>query len=352
ILITDLKGNFINGYEMIKNKLVLQYVKTSGRASAYLKNSDSEECLGCPFQECIYCTIDEVIVIGSPDRQNTYIALNNLFDHLESDSDCEELDGCIEEDWDFGGGGSSAPPATKPCPEGYSKNDLDQCILDETPCAGLDNLASQDSISGSIGKLISDLRNKTSATNKEHATGINRNCNYGECYFYFDDKGFGSGSLTSSPVIIGKRNVGSIHTHPLGTYNMFSWKDVRLLRDAYREVAPDFRAYVFVMMLSHDGSIYSLRVNDFAALDAKVKLDWKIANILYPADPIGYIDQMFQNMFSSSNGDLEKAFLSAFEDAFGNQGISVVKATDNTLNDWAQVTLDPKTGEVNEKPCN
>ncbi|MGB5942820.1 MAG: hypothetical protein WBG71_08055 [Leeuwenhoekiella sp.] len=131
ILITDLKGNFINGYEMIKNKLVLQYVKTSGRARAYLKNSDSEECLGCPFQECIYCTMDEVIVIGSPNRQNTYIALNNLFDHLESDSDCEELDGCIEEDWDFGGGGSSAPPTTKPCAEGFTRNELGDCVPDE-----------------------------------------------------------------------------------------------------------------------------------------------------------------------------------------------------------------------------
>jgi len=84
---------------------------------------------------------------------------------------------------------------------------------------------------------------------------------------------------------------------------MFSWIDLRTFRNTYRDVHQNFRDGVFIMMVTDSGAVYAMQVTDFDALSARIDADWAEAMINRPEKPEKYIEENFQELFSTSGGD-------------------------------------------------
>jgi len=106
ILITDLEGNFLNGFRVKEGIIVSKFIKTTAlnKSSNYGNESTDEVCEfhGANNPDCILnMETDEVVVKV---KRTAYISVVDLYgggDFTESDNTCEV--GC--ESWDYGGGG-------------------------------------------------------------------------------------------------------------------------------------------------------------------------------------------------------------------------------------------------------
>src|SRR5690606_32159917 len=114
--------------------------------------------------------------------------------------------------------------------------------------------------SANINPLVQQLRTKLEAEN-EWSVNFKKNINYGEEYSFPNDDGVIEGDTkTSSTIYWGIQQFGCIHTHPVGTIYMFSWKDVARLRLVYENLHENFtKEDVFLMIVNGDGTVYALK---------------------------------------------------------------------------------------------
>tara|TARA_R110002126_G_scaffold97803_1_gene227572 strand:- start:33557 stop:34921 length:1365 start_codon:yes stop_codon:yes gene_type:complete len=149
ILITDLEGNFLNGFRVKEGIIVSKFIKTTAlnKSSNYGNESTDEVCEfhGANNPDCILnMETDEVVVKV---KRTAYISVVDLYgggDFTESDNTCEV--GC--ESWDYGGGGINTNDSPNclggkvynatskkcECPTGYTGDANGNCV--KKPCVG------------------------------------------------------------------------------------------------------------------------------------------------------------------------------------------------------------------------
>ncbi|RBW59158.1 hypothetical protein DS884_05255 [Tenacibaculum sp. E3R01] len=120
LLITDLSGNFINGYRVKKSKLVAQFVKR-GNTKLLSRGEtcpDHGECT--EGSNCVFCTQElEEVVINSNSGSNTtqHVPVTGLYDYTGTEQGGNSGDGTMS--WNFGsdGGGGSTESIVIESPE-------------------------------------------------------------------------------------------------------------------------------------------------------------------------------------------------------------------------------------------
>ena len=74
ILLTDLEGNFLDGYRIQNNAVVSRYVTGNSSKATQKSSSETDGSCSCPFSVCEWCELDEVIVEGkAPSPPTPYI---------------------------------------------------------------------------------------------------------------------------------------------------------------------------------------------------------------------------------------------------------------------------------------
>lgn len=127
IMITDLDGNFINGYRVSEGKLKTQFrAKTIENKSSFNYISSVGRCPehgDCTNgSACIHCNqeIDEVVVVAPASNYINYYYLYFGFNNFNPSQGGGQY---IDENWSFGGGGNPVQdPNLKPCPGNPVKN--------------------------------------------------------------------------------------------------------------------------------------------------------------------------------------------------------------------------------------
>ncbi len=74
ILITDLDGNFLNGYVAENGQITMQYIQTGNGQNRYANSyyrTDGEECPDCPFNECSHCGELSTVVVTGQSNNNS-----------------------------------------------------------------------------------------------------------------------------------------------------------------------------------------------------------------------------------------------------------------------------------------
>ena len=94
-----------------------------------------------------------------------------------------------------------------------------------------------------------------------------------------------------------------------------------------------------------------MKVDSYSSLIDKINLtlDDPIYDV-YDYDDNEKVRQINRDqakLFKDSNGNVEKSFL----DQFANSGMSLYKATDDTLTHWSKLEID-ENNQVKETPCN
>jgi hypothetical protein len=233
-----------------------------------------------------------------------------------------------------GGGGGTANPATNPC-------DKMKALTDVTKAGNM-----KPSIDWLIGKV------KAAVNDKEHGIEVERRMNYDGTYRY-DYTQISSENEFSVALSIGPKYLGGGHSHPEDGVAMFSFQDVRFLRDAYNEAGTDIKEDVFNLITVKDNSnkvhVYAIKVNDFNALNTNINAVWNsplYSKYTTEIDKINAIHNDQAILYDKSNGELEKSFLEQFA-AFG---IIFYKA-DDLLSKWDKLEINKTTKKVTSVPC-
>ncbi|MDY0090819.1 MAG: hypothetical protein RBR78_10710 [Flavobacteriaceae bacterium] len=260
------------------------------------------------------------------------------------------------------GTGSVSPIVTTPV--GMDGRNQNSTSNDENNCITLNELTQTDSLSANIKPIVGDLREKVTL-DKEWSACFKRSVAYsGDYAIQMDDVGITEGpSRTRSRLMYGWPYVGQIHTHPVGTYAMFSWLDLARLRDIYKDApniytnTTDNQSHVFIMIVCHNGAVYSLKVDDYEKLNSKINNDLARAKSTSlnqeekTREKEDYIEEGLEKYYRKNKNNLEKSFLQKY----GNYGISLYKATDENLTSWEKLELDNPNSDnpvVVPKPCN
>jgi len=151
--------------------------------------------------------------------------------------------------------------------------------------------------------------------------------------------------------------IGWLHSHPLNAYGMFSFGDLKFLRDGYETSYGSRKQEVFTIIVCRDKlhptqtNTYALKVDDFAVFSAKVDAVWNLyANISNDDEKRKKIHLNQSKIYDRSNNQLEKSFLQQFQ----GFGISLYKANNNLTN-WSKLDLSTTPNSpltVIETPCN
>lgn len=142
-----------------------------------------------------------------------------------------------------------------------------------------------------------------------------------------------------------------IHTHPEGTVPMFSWQDIKALKEIYQFAKPNYKKDVFIMIVCPNNKVYAAKVDDFTKLETKINADWDNSKYENYSEKEKNDDliKMMRKVYSKDS-DKERAFLKRFKE----YGISVYKANTDLTN-WSKLSLDNPNNEnptVNLNPCN
>jgi len=218
----------------------------------------------------------------------------------------------------------------------------------KTKCQSLKVLTQTDSLSANIKPIVDSLKMKTSES-KEWYINFRKKMNYGEVYSVPENGGIKeSNSIENAKAYVGTFWFGQIHTHPDTRYNMFSWLDLRAMKEIHSEVHSSFKDDAFLMFVGNNGEVYALKVDDITTLTTVLDADFTNAKGKNDKAKEDYIEVQLAKEYKKSN-NLEKTFLKLY----GNHGISLYKAIDNNLSNWKQLELDDEDDEiVNENICN
>lgn len=219
-----------------------------------------------------------------------------------------------------------------------------------SPCESLKNLSKTDSLSANIKPILDSLKTKTNL-NKEWYIQFERKYENGAYRSYPQPGGIKEGeNKTSSKIETWTFIIGAAHTHPEDTNAMFSWSDLKAIRDMYRDVGAFGKEHVFNICVNHNGTIYALKINDFEAINTKIESDWANARGSNSEKKRANLEDKLEKKYKRDN-NLERVFLKEFKD----YGVSLYKAEDDNLNNWNKLELNnpnANLSSVNSIPCN
>ncbi|MEM5567050.1 hypothetical protein WNY78_18155 [Psychroserpens sp. AS72] len=284
---------------------------------------------------------------------------------LSATKNCTQA-GWVENEFCSGGSDNGSGPGNGGGTGGNSNDDDDDDDDDEpiviiptdnniikhkSNCNALNKLSQSDEHSANINPLVQELRTRINEE-KEYSVNFKKNINFGEEYSFPNDEGIIEGdSKTVSTIHWGIQQFGAIHTHPVGTIHMFSWKDVDRLRLVYNNLHDNFtKEDVFVMIVNGDGTVYAIKVNDINALNTI--LDEELENVKGKTIEIkeNKLNERLSKKYRKSDDD-ETVFLEKFQ----NYGVSLYKADDENLSNWSRLDFDNITlnnPNVISIPCN
>ena len=227
IIITDLNGNFINGYRVKNSKFITQFfLKSTNKNSKYLRISEID--CGCGNGE--FCLVfaqnlNEITINANSSNLISPVNLWGLISNISSFVIINE-----SPFWDWDGGGSPPqydPPVNTECVQGYIKDLNGNCV--PIPC----DPGYVKDINGNCVKPCMKVYNlmndpKTNAIYDILATKIKESIEYG--YSKKLDGNWIEGALGNNghSIEIGSSNVGFLHTHTYntGSIHMFSDTDI------------------------------------------------------------------------------------------------------------------------------
>ncbi len=248
-----------------------------------------------------------------------------------------------------GGTGNGSGNTFPTIPVGIkNENDPSEEQKPKTKCQSLKDLTKTDSLSVNIKPIIDSLRTKVNL-DKEWSINFKKKMNYGELYSLPEEGGIKEGiSETRSKLKSGNTWFGQVHTHPKGTYEIFSWLDLKALNTIYTDVHHHFKDDVFLMVVADSNLVYALKVDNINTLTTKLDVDYNNAKGDDDDEKTDNIERNMTDKYKKSD-NLEQAFLKLY----GSYGISLYKATDANLSNWKLLELDETDNEtVNETPCN
>lgn len=210
-----------------------------------------------------------------------------------------------------GGGGSSTNPNNP------QNNDNSISVIlnsqdsiapkHKSNCKALKQLVANDSLGSNILPIVNQLRAKLN-TNKEWSVDFKNTWVDGNRKNLPDENGIREGvSKTRSKFKYGTTWVGQIHTHPEGTFKIFSWLDLEALQKIHTNVHQHFIEEVFLMAVAPNNETYALKVDDIQTLIDKINEDMQNATGSNNDEKEGYIMEKMAEKYTKSN-NLEKTF--------------------------------------------
>lgn len=206
---------------------------------------------------------------------------------------------------------------------------------DEENCQKLKELTQTDPLSANIKPIVDELRTKLN-DDTEWSCNFRKEFEDGAYKISAQESGIIKGpSKTKSTLYLDAGWFGSIHTHPIGTVPMFSWTDLKALRDLYQHSHEYNDEEVFVMFVGHNEEVYALKINNYDMLHARISTDLNSARGNNDEEKAKYLDERLEEYYKRRSNRLEGAFLREFE----SYGISLYKATDANLTNWEKIEL-------------
>ena len=232
------------------------------------------------------------------------------------------------------------------CPERMIEGENGNCVQDND-CQRIKRLVQNDGLGSNILPTVNELRSKLGTGNNEWSISYINKWMDGIRKNVPDENGIIEGpSTTRSHLTSGNTFVGQIHTHPEGTYNIFSWLDVRALKLLHTNSHEHFNNDVFLMTVTPNNLTYTIRVDNIQTLISKIKNDMDNAQGSNVDEKWNNIMLAMKEKYDKST-NLEQTFL----DLYGSYGISLYKTTDANLNNWEKLELD-KNETISKTPCN
>lgn len=233
---------------------------------------------------------------------------------------------------------------------------LPPTIVPPTPCDQVKKLG--DPTKNNIKPNVDSLKQKVNSSDNTNEIGFETKKieNPDETYTYVNTN-VTSTNQFSIPITTYFNNIGGGHSHPIGSYPMFSFGDVKFLSEAYDSASPSRKDEVFYVLVCKDPSTgllntYSIRVDDINALINNVDATINNQTFAEIDNEEGRLEKIHLNQartYSICGGDYEKSFLQQFA-AFG---IALYQATDDTMTHWSKLELDTNPNNpVKKLPCN
>lgn len=339
-----------------------------GKTLIYDFNQNTVNCLPEIYSHCYYTAI----TVQSPIRVNE----GNLDDHWPAPSttvvyvldhctytvlECyESLIGAYPFVPGEGGGPGGANPGGTPSPQpnnGFVLQPGVKPLLTPIlsppidPCGGLGAIGNQNKIN-----LKPDydnwLKPQVQGVPNRGERGVNVKAPYSNGERIFVSEQVSDSSGFEVPAATGAYYFLSAHTHPDNGIPMFSFADVRVLKDLYRRARSENKGLVamIIVVKGADGviSTYALKVRNYAMLEGAV------ANTLSAytgvdddAKEVGAMAAQ-SNSYNTCGGNYTAQFLSDFS----NYGISLYEAMDESLSNWSKLTLAaPGSQQIISTPC-
>lgn len=227
----------------------------------------------------------------------------------------------------------------------------------ETPCNQIINLIKPDK--GNLKPDIDWLKTKVTEK-KEFGVSLLKRSNANSGGYEYSTERVESTNQYSVMLPVAGYNIGGAHSHPLKSFAIPSYGDLRWLLDCYELANYQHRkddAFSMIVCKSADGTInvYCLKINDIEKLRTEINAIWNDPLYASYTDELEKLDRIHKeeaDFYRLNGNDLEKTFLQKNR----NFGIDLYKATDNTLNQWQKLELEqdpenPAEEKVIPKPC-
>lgn len=165
------------------------------------------------------------------------------------------------------------------------------------------------------------------------------------------------GGPTMVKINIGTLWYSSIHLHPKdqeAAAGIFSWLDIRTLKDAYDELTSVMKSEVSMTILApnplnlNNYNVYTLKIKDVNALSQALNNEWnssKWADITDDNKKIEAIQKSLGKDYEANKNNLAQFFLQKFS----NYGLSLYQLENNQ---WKELVINNSTNQLEEKPCN
>lgn len=227
----------------------------------------------------------------------------------------------------------------------------------ETPCNQIKNLIKPEK--GNLKPDIDWLKTKVTEE-KEFGVSLLKRSNANSDGYEYSTERVESTEQYSVNIKTGGYRIGGAHSHPLKSFAIPSYGDLRWLLDCYDRANLQHRkddAFSMIVCKSADGTInvYCLKIKDIEKLRTEINAIWNDPKFNSIADEQLRLDEIHKkeaDFYRLNGNDLEKTFLQKNR----NFGIDLYKATDNTLNQWQKLELEqdpenPAEEKVIPKPC-
>ncbi len=346
-----------------------------GKTIIYDFNQNTVNCEPEIYSHCYYnaITVQSPIQINNGDLDDHWPAPDTTVIYVLDHCDYTVLE-CYEsliEAYPFvpgtaGGAGGTHPAGTsspRPINSGFVLQSGVHPLLtpiisppDEDPCETLKAIGDIEKIdmNNDVEWMKEKLDNPTASPKKEFGVSVEKIPLPEGGYTYICERHEGADGALEVVFSTTPRFIGGGHLHPKESVPIPSFGDIYILNDFYVEAWESRKPEVFNMVVCKDyvnntHPIYVIRVDNPGAL--QLALNNKLAGINGADDKakIKKVLDLESKAYSKPNVNIERTFLGAY----AAYGISLYKATDNSLTHWTKLSLNPANPlEIIETPCN